>query len=75
VGKDPTKRLDKWAPSDWRDRCQLVRSKLDFDKPAPDVRLGDVELDPIFEAKCLPFLEPGDLFWVVGSGQAGQDVT
>jgi hypothetical protein len=26
--------------------------------------LGDVELDPFFEAKCLPFLEPGDLFWI-----------
>jgi len=28
-----------------------------------------MELDPIFEAKCLPFLQPGDLFWVVGIRQ------
>jgi hypothetical protein len=27
--------------------------------------VGEVELDPIFEAKCLPFLEAGDLFWLI----------
>jgi 1-aminocyclopropane-1-carboxylate deaminase/D-cysteine desulfhydrase-like pyridoxal-dependent ACC family enzyme len=66
VGADPVKRLDKWAPPRWRDLCRLVPTGVDYHKPAPVTRLGDVELDPIFEAKCLPFLEPGDLFWVVG---------
>jgi len=66
VRADSTKRLNRWAPPDWPNRCRLVRSELDFHKPAPVVWLCDVELDPIFEAKCLPFLEPGDLLWVVG---------
>ena len=65
VGACPVKHLDKWAPH-WRNRCQLVRTGIDFHKRARDVRLGDIELDPVFEAKCLPFLQPGDLFWIVG---------
>ena|SRR5712671_2402837 len=66
VGADPVKRLDKWAPAHWRDLCRLVHAGVGYRKRATVTRLGDVELDPIFEAKCLPFLEPGDLFWVVG---------
>src|SRR5258708_5900766 len=67
AGADPVKRLDKWAPIRWRDLCTLVRTHVDdFRKPARVTRLGGVELDPIFEGKCLPFLKPGDLFWVVG---------
>jgi 1-aminocyclopropane-1-carboxylate deaminase/D-cysteine desulfhydrase-like pyridoxal-dependent ACC family enzyme len=65
VGAWPAKRLDKWAPN-WRNRCQLVRTGIGFKKKAPVHRLGDIELDPIFEAKCLPFLRPDDLFWIVG---------
>lgn len=29
-------------------------------------KVGDVVLDPIYEAECLPFLMEGDLLWVVG---------
>src|SRR5258708_4867184 len=59
------KRIDKWAPPNWRKHCQLVQSELDFDEAASVTRLGGVELDPLFEAKCLPFLRPDDLFWLV----------
>src|SRR5262245_12825514 len=68
VGGDPTKRLDRFAPA-WRGRCTLVRSPLDYHAPAPVDRLGDVVLDPIYEAKCLPFLVAGDLLWCVGIRQ------
>jgi hypothetical protein len=66
VGADPAKRLDKYAPPDWRERVTLVKSPLDYHVAAPDTGLGDVALDEIYEAKCLPFLEPGDCLWVVG---------
>jgi len=66
VGACPDKRLDRWAPKHWRNLCRLVQTGIDFHKPAPVVRLGNMELDPFFEAKCLPFLKPGDLFWVIG---------
>jgi hypothetical protein len=65
VGADPADRLDAYAPG-WRDRVTLVHSELDYHGHAPATRLGDLELDPVYEAKCLPFLEDGDLLWVVG---------
>jgi len=65
VGADPTKRLDRYAPA-WRDRVTLVHSELDYHQHAPTTRLGELELDPVYEAKCLPHLRPGDLLWVVG---------
>jgi 1-aminocyclopropane-1-carboxylate deaminase/D-cysteine desulfhydrase-like pyridoxal-dependent ACC family enzyme len=65
VGADPSKRLDTYAPG-WRDRVTLVKSELDYHDHPAQTRLGDLELDPVYEAKCLPFLEDGDLLWVVG---------
>lgn len=65
TGADPSARLDTYAPG-WRDRATLVDSGLDYHDHAPVARLGDLDLDPVYEAKCLPFLEDGDLLWVVG---------
>jgi hypothetical protein len=65
TGADPTKRLGKWAPG-WRRRCELVQAQQGYHDHAAETRLGELELDPVYEAKCLPFLRPGDLLWVVG---------
>jgi hypothetical protein len=73
VGADPTKRLDRYAPM-WRFRdVRMVQSEIPYGKPAPVSRLGDIKLDPIYEAKCLPFLQADDLFWIVGIRQTEQD--
>lgn len=69
VGADPTKRLDHHAPPWWRALCTLVRCDLDYHAAATDVMLGDLELDPIYEAKLLPYVQPGDGLWVVGVRQ------
>jgi len=69
VGADPTKRLNQYAPEGWRSQVTLVKSKLDYHDHAPKTRLGDLQLDPVYEAKCLPFLKPGDLLWCVGIRQ------
>lgn len=66
VGADPIKRLDKYAPQNWRDMVRIVKSDLAYNEYAQDTNFKGVELDPIYEAKCIPFIEPGDLFWVVG---------
>ena len=29
-------------------------------------KIGDVELNPLYEGKCRKFIKPGDLFWIVG---------
>lgn len=68
VGADPTKRLNKYAPSDWQTITTLIKSPFKYHESAPRElthwRLQN--LDPIYEAKCVPFLQPGDLFWIVG---------
>lgn len=66
VGADPTDRLDTYAPHDWRNMVTLVESTYDYADHHPAPFLGDLDLDPVYEAKCLPHLEPGDLLWVVG---------
>jgi 1-aminocyclopropane-1-carboxylate deaminase/D-cysteine desulfhydrase-like pyridoxal-dependent ACC family enzyme len=66
VGADPTKRLDTYAPLFWPLLTDVVPSGTDYHHPAAATRLGELELDPIYEAKCLPFLTPDDLLWVVG---------
>jgi hypothetical protein len=69
VGARPEKRLDRYAPKGWRQQVTLVASGLDYHAEAERTTLGDLALDPIYEAKCLPFLQPGDLLWVVGIRQ------
>ena len=66
VGGDPSDTLDQLAPAGWRDRVTLVHSALPFEEPAQDAVLEGLRLDPIYEAKALPFLQPDDLFWLVG---------
>jgi len=65
VGADPTGRLDRYAPEDWRDAVTLVEAGIDYHK-AVEANLDGVLLDPIYEAKCVRFLEPGDCLWCVG---------
>ncbi len=63
VGADPTKRLDKYAPH-WRELSDLVDSGVPYED---EVHVDfPIKLDPIYEAKCVEFLQPGDLLWVVG---------
>ena len=45
---------------------ELVASPLDYHDAPAETSLCGVELDPIYEAKCVPFMQPGDLLWVVG---------
>lgn len=65
VGAAPEKRLDRWSPG-WRRRCKLVQAAERYHDHAAATALGGLELDPVYEAKCLPHLRPGDLLWVVG---------
>jgi hypothetical protein len=66
VGKDPRPALDKWAPPGWAGRMTLVSALQEYHVSASNPYLEGVRLDSHYEAKALPFLLPGDLFWVVG---------
>jgi 1-aminocyclopropane-1-carboxylate deaminase/D-cysteine desulfhydrase-like pyridoxal-dependent ACC family enzyme len=69
-GADPTRRLDRWAPPFWRALpLRLVQSELDYHTAAPKTEFQGIQLDPIYEAKCIPFLQPMDCLWVVGIRQ------
>lgn len=71
VGADPTRRLDRYAPANWRDRVTLAPSGVPYASRAHSTVWRGIPLDPYYEAKCVPFLQAGDLFWVVGYRGAG----
>lgn len=67
VGADPMKRLSSWGPFGWPEMIELVDATERFSyHEAVEAEVGGVLLDPHYEAKCADYIEPGDLFWVVG---------
>jgi hypothetical protein len=68
LGAEVSKRLDAYAPKGWRKMVKLVKAKQPFHSEAPEAARDfcGVPLDPVYEAKCVPFLKPGDLLWIVG---------
>lgn len=65
VGANPERRLDHYAPKGWRRNTVLTVSESGYhDTVHGDI--GGIDLDPIYEAKCLPHLMEDDLFWVIG---------
>jgi cysteine synthase len=67
VGANPTKRLNEYAPTNWREMVKLIKSEDDYHVSRKDVFLGEIPLDATYEAKCLNYLQPNDLFWIVGN--------
>jgi 1-aminocyclopropane-1-carboxylate deaminase/D-cysteine desulfhydrase-like pyridoxal-dependent ACC family enzyme len=70
VGASPERRLDTYAPM-WRfdEHLTLRPAGVPYGKLV-HAEVGGIELDPVYEAKCARFLEPGDLLWVVGKRTA-----
>lgn len=68
VGADPTKRLDRFKPY-MHNNYRLVNAGVDYHQYV-HASVGGVMLDPVYEAKCVKFLEPGDLLWCVGIRQS-----
>ncbi len=69
IGADPIKRLDKYAPLFWWETATMINCGVDYHKPVFGELVGNgkcIRLDPIYEAKCLPFVKPGDLLWILG---------
>ncbi len=69
VGADPSKRLNKFAPlRAFTSNLDLIPAGVDYHTKV-EASVGDVKLDPVYEAKCAKFLEKGDLLWIVGIRQ------
>lgn len=65
VGKDPMKIISEYAEGLQLHDYQITESFWDYHTPV-EAYVGGYQLDPIYEAKCRPFLQEGDLLWVVG---------
>ena len=66
VGADPIKRLNKYAPKDWKNILTIIKSEYKYDKKPKNCKFCNIDLDPIYEAKCIEYLEKNDLLWIVG---------
>jgi 1-aminocyclopropane-1-carboxylate deaminase/D-cysteine desulfhydrase-like pyridoxal-dependent ACC family enzyme len=65
VGADPQRILDRWAPKGWRKRVRIISAGVPYDEHV-EAEIGGIRLDPVYEAKCMRFLRPGDCLWIVG---------
>lgn len=66
IGADPRPMLAKLAPSVWPEIIEFVPAGWPYHHRVPGQDIAGIRLDPIYEAKALPFLREGDLFWIVG---------
>lgn len=66
VGMEPQKIIDKFMTPDNEVTYEIVKSEYDYKDFYPNPILDGVELDPQYEAKCIPFLKDGDYLWIVG---------
>lgn len=74
VGGEYLERMEKYAPNNWESMVEIVKSRHDYHTHCGD-RIGDISLDPVYEAKCVEFLEEGDLFWIVGNRESSTQST
>jgi 1-aminocyclopropane-1-carboxylate deaminase/D-cysteine desulfhydrase-like pyridoxal-dependent ACC family enzyme len=70
VGADPIKRLRRWAPMGWEFMCTIIHGGYEYSTYTPTYIDIPFKLDPVYEAKCQRFLQPGDLLWCVGIRQS-----
>lgn len=70
VGANPYKTFNAWLPNTLFEECKIkysfVKADGEYGKAAKVTMIDDVELDNMYEAKCIPFLNDGDMLWIVG---------
>lgn len=68
VGANPEKRLKKYAPPlvFLENKLTLANAGVDYGFHIKDNVYEGLIVDSVYEAKCLRFLQDGDVFWVVG---------
>lgn len=65
VGKDPLNVIKNYCPFFSYTKHKLIKAKPNYETQI-EAYIGDLKLDPVYEAKCKEYLQDGDLFWVVG---------
>lgn len=62
-----SKILDKYVGNKtWNRYCELVKAEQDYNDYAEYTMVNGIEVDSTYEGKCIPFLQAGDLFWIIG---------
>ena len=72
VGKDPKRTLERFlgAKNDifsTKVNYKLVYPIEKYHQKAKTTEFCGIKLDDVYEAKCIPFLQKGDLLWIVGT--------
>ena len=65
IGLDPTKNIQKFLGTT-NIPYKIIKTDLTYNKQAKEYMLGNIKLNKTYEAKCLPYLQPNDLFWIIG---------
>lgn len=65
VGKEINTMLKKYAPKDLSN-LEIINSDIDYHDKIKNNKFMGIELDEIYEAKCIPYIQKGDLFWIIG---------
>lgn len=50
----------------WQEYCQLVPAEQKYNDYAEYTKVNGISVDSTYEGKCVPFLQEGDLFWLIG---------
>ena len=66
VGHKADKTLCKYLGEDFASFFTKEVATQDYNKNAEFTIVNGIHVDSTYEGKCLPFLQPNDLFWVVG---------
>ena len=66
VGHNPSKILEKYVGEDHKKYYTIIEALQPYNKNAEFTSINGVEVDSIYEGKSIPFLQEGDLFWVIG---------
>jgi 1-aminocyclopropane-1-carboxylate deaminase/D-cysteine desulfhydrase-like pyridoxal-dependent ACC family enzyme len=70
VGKSPDNAFKRFLQNNLFEtnmvEYNFVHSQNKYDEMPSVTCIDGVELDPVYESKCIPFVNDGDLLWIVG---------
>lgn len=59
--------LDKYIGENiWQKHCELVTAKQKYNDYSEYTKVNGIDVDSTYEGKCVPFLQKGDLYWLIG---------
>lgn len=65
--KGVPKILDKYIGENiWQKHCELITANQPYNDFAEYTRVNGIDIDSTYEGKCVPFLQKGDLYWLIG---------